>query len=142
MVIRPPPKTERSDMKAVNRDYKEDWIPPCDSDLPKEEQTVFEIGCLTSAQEDYLNDICGAQDLPIGTLNQLSIHMGLRGVRNFNATDGSAVTLDRDNRMRKLVGGIYPIQAKILDLIDDDTRILLGTRIRKMAKLSEAERKN
>jgi len=136
-------------MKAISPKTTFDYVCKCDRDLPKEDQTIWELSHLTAEQEAYLEDRTGALNndggyqVSVGSVNLIALHMGLKGVRGFYDENGNKADLVRDERKaKKLPGGLRPWTDKSLSMIHKDERDELADVIRQTGVLDEEELKN
>lgn len=125
-------------MKSVNPKITVDYIPECDRELPKEEQTIFELTQLTAEEQAFLQDLSGAT----GTQISVALNLGLAGARNFYDSNGDPVVFKRDGEKRVIIGKKRPWLDSVLTLIPPVVRDELAAQIGKGVGISEAVAKN
>jgi len=133
-------------MKGVSPKDTFDYICKDDRKLPKKDQTVFKLAHLTIEQEADLDDQLGrvtddGYQVSIGSTALLALHYGLKDVRNLDV-DGKEVELKRDERAKKLKGGVRPWRSDCLSAIPKTARTELSDAIKEGGELTGEERKN
>jgi len=119
-----------------------DWIAPEDKELPKEDQTIFQISTLTFAQDTWLEDK-QAQGEPEGSVIAHLLNMGLQSVDNFKDEDGTEIVFERDTTKKSpYPGGVKPWKDDCLSRIMKINRAFVAYEIRFGIKHAEAEAKN
>lgn len=136
-------------MKAINPKGTWEYIDEIDDDLPEHEKTIFINGYLDTAQREKLDDAIGIQTddgfvVTAGKSNTLSLHLGLREIKNFFDDAGNPIELKRDQTKGKnsLPGVGRPWTMESLDRIPKDVRDRLAKAIKEADELTEAETKN
>jgi hypothetical protein len=123
-------------MKAINPEARAEYICECDRDLPKEQQTVFEIIQLTAEEQAFLKDVSGMQGSAINAV----LALGLVAVRYLPDASGNPVELKRDLTARPVFGKKKPWAN--LTVIPMKERDEIAARILKGAELEDSTVKN
>jgi hypothetical protein len=135
-------------MKAVSSKSTYDYVCKCDRELPEAEQTVCEMGYLTLEQEAFLDDKLGfvtdsGYSVNLGSSNLTALHLGLKGMRNFNDENGEPIVLQRDDtKAKKLPGVGRPWKESQLSKIAKVNRLEMAEVIKNGGEITEEEAKN
>lgn len=137
-------------MIAIDPEEVFDYVLKAERDKPEEEQSVFELGVLTSRQEAKLQDqafsMSGATMVattPSGTMNLQTLRAALRNWRKVRARDGSEVPFECEGKRLDVLGEqLDPPSYKTLDRIHPDDRAELAQAIRNANRVTDDEAKN
>ena len=106
--------------KAYDRARTREFVPPCDRDLPKEQQTVFILAWLSSFDVAELEDLYqGAAKGEWPKLIELA-RFALRGWKNFLMPDGSPAPFEvgPDGHATRETIGRIPVR-ELLAIVHD-----------------------
>ena len=133
-------------MKAVDPNSTRDYIPLCDRDLPKDQQTVFELKTLTPREDRLIENSIAIRDgqmaINLGDQYALALSMGLVGVRNFTDAKGKDVKIEHESE--KIHGFVRPLKESFLAKIPKEIRLEIAREIIDGAggAITEEEAKN
>jgi len=120
-----------------------DYVLECDRDLPTDEQTIFELRCLTAGElarleDNTLTSTMDSDNKPefrvmTGSVQINALQLGLKGWRNFKDAQGNEIPFKR--RSDKCA-------KENLDYLHPHWRRELVEAITEMNDLSEGDEKN
>lgn len=131
-------------MKPVQIFSEFEYVCMCDRQLPEAEQTVFILTSLTVEQDAYLDDHMEGDEFgkaAYGTVILNSLHMGLKGVKNFKAGN-KELKFKRDEKGAEFPGRIRAWRSEDLQKIALKERREICTKIRGLGDIEVKEAKN
>ena len=132
-------------MKAITPKEKWEYVPQCDRNLKKEDQTVFILKPLTAHQHALYDDnaaqiVDGKYMVKHGTQNLMLINFGLESVVNFKDNDGNPIVVERDES--RIYHGVNPLTDSFISRIPRPIVVELTGEIYSGSIVGEQEVKN
>lgn len=136
-------------MKPVKLGTEKRYIPLCDRDLPKKDQTAIVITDLSLEEHALLTDSLGQVRqngdfaVNLGSQGLLAWDLGVSGIENFVGDNGKPISLDRDLAKRYIGStGKRPWKRDSLGMIPRDVISEVSSLVINGGDLTEDERKN
>lgn len=132
-------------MKALNPRSITRFVPSCDKDAAKEDQTVFLLKPLTIAEESLLDDaqwktVNGKREFSFARKCLSAIHLGLFSVENFKDDEGRNIVVSREDFEND--DGIKEIKDSFLSSIPKSVRDEIAIAILSSMNPTEEQKKN